>query len=282
MEEVAGLSASPQENYSPYYKDDIDRLRRKIQDFKGGNVVISIPPTALPCPPAPYEYSLLWAEHIRKNNLKAKVVLLDSGSTPQPMPLSNYFKEELDDYRDVIEYVWGAGQVTEVDVNKKQVVTSSREKYEYDVLSLIPQHDVSKFVKELDLNSPGDLFAEVDPLTMRTRKYPDIYALGDVARVPYGKSAYAANFCATMCATSIAKSIGANVVPVNHVVRVSCFPFVNSQQALGMNVEYDVSVINEVVELHTKAQVLAASTSNFSERAMWSKHTLAHTFASGG
>ncbi len=48
-----------------------------IQNFKGGNFIISIPSGAYKCPPAPYERACLIAQYFKSNKIKAKVVVLD-------------------------------------------------------------------------------------------------------------------------------------------------------------------------------------------------------------
>ena len=74
-EEVPGLAEAYHVNASIYDKGTpIIDTRHKIEAFQGGTVVLNSPAVPYKCPPGPYEYALLWAEHIKKKNLKAKVV----------------------------------------------------------------------------------------------------------------------------------------------------------------------------------------------------------------
>ncbi len=63
----------------------------------------------------------------------------------------------------------------------------------YDYLHVIPPQRAPKFVREAGLSWADKWtdqgWVEVDPKTLRHRRYPEIFALGDVAGVPKGKTA---------------------------------------------------------------------------------------------
>jgi NADPH-dependent 2,4-dienoyl-CoA reductase/sulfur reductase-like enzyme len=84
-------------NYSAWFKDDKQMaeyarvhyppafipgsehlaLKRKIWEFEEGDFVITVPPGAYRCPPAPYERAAIIAYVFKKNKVKGKVVILD-------------------------------------------------------------------------------------------------------------------------------------------------------------------------------------------------------------
>ena len=82
-EDVPGLGEAPGLNLSPYeLGSSLLELRRRILAFRGGHVVVSTPASPYKCPPAPYEYALLWAEHLRRRGLPGRVTLVESRSRP--------------------------------------------------------------------------------------------------------------------------------------------------------------------------------------------------------
>jgi len=64
---------------------------------------------------------------------------------------------------------------------------------EYDYIHIIPPQRAPDFVRQSGLawadRWTDQGWVEVDPQTLRHRRYPDIFALGDVAGVPKGKTA---------------------------------------------------------------------------------------------
>ena len=68
----------------------------------------------------------------------------------------------------------------------------------YDYLHVIPPQRAPDFVRESDLpwadRWTDQGWVEVDPGTLRHRRYDDIFALGDIAGVPKGKTAASAKW----------------------------------------------------------------------------------------
>jgi hypothetical protein len=105
----------------------------------------------------------------------------------------------------------------------------------------------------------GDLYVGVDPLTMRSTRHANVYALGDVARVPYGKSAYAADVCAVRCAHAIAGDLGVSRGALERAVSVACFPYVRSDGALAMHVDYEGGGTPSAPTVASRARVAPAN-----------------------
>jgi len=53
-------------------------LKKLLDEFEGGNIVITVPPYPYRCPPAPYERAALIASMIKKNKLKAQIFFIDA------------------------------------------------------------------------------------------------------------------------------------------------------------------------------------------------------------
>jgi len=61
---------------------------------------------------------------------------------------------------------------------------------EFDLLHVVPPQTSHKFVRESPLTSTGN-FIDVDINTLQHKKYPNVFALGDVAATPTAKTAAA-------------------------------------------------------------------------------------------
>lgn len=235
-EEIAGLAENLEANASLYDRSSLAELRRRVEAYQGGTVLLSVPPPPLQCPPAPYEFALLFAERIRRKKFKGKLILLDASTNPEPPSLSRALEAALYQNQDIIEYVPSAGVAT-LDVGAKRVLTTDGEKFAYDLLSLIPPHRAALFIQEAGLSLMGDPFVEVDPFTFRSTKFETIYALGDVARTPYARTASSASITAQICAQEIARALGIQAVSPTSFQSV-CYPYVNRREALSLRLDY--------------------------------------------
>lgn len=275
--------AGPGENVaaecvSPYDRDNLEALKSRLRAFGGGDVVIAISSASTMCPPAPYEFALLLAERIRRERLVGRITLLDSGPAPRPAPLADLFAAEIKRQPDLIEYVASAGDVARVDPAKRLVHTADGEEVRYDLIALFPNGAVAPWIPDLDSSMAGDVYVGVDPLTMRSTRHANVYALGDVARVPYGKSAYAADVCAVRCAHAIAGDFGVSRGALERAVSVACFPYVRSDGALAMHVDYEVGGTPNAPKVVSRARVAPAAAAGVAARRAWERRTLSATF----
>ena len=54
-------------------------LKQRLADFKGGNLLMTIPPLPYRCPPAPYERASMMAHSLKSRGVKnARIVILDA------------------------------------------------------------------------------------------------------------------------------------------------------------------------------------------------------------
>jgi NADPH-dependent 2,4-dienoyl-CoA reductase/sulfur reductase-like enzyme len=233
-EEIEGLAAAT--NLTPWDRAHLPELQKRIAGL-AGTAVIGVPVGALKCPPAPYEYALLLAGHLKKKG-QGRVVLIDAWPTPQPAVAAAGFQEAIDAFGEAIEYVPQA-RVARVDTAAKRVSIADGDEFDYDLLSLIPPNRAWGAVKDLGLAGEGDAFVDVDPLTQRSRKFETFYAVGDVARNPFGKNGGAAVDTGRLAARAIVRRLGlAQVADAPARVRVACYPFVAPDRALAIETDF--------------------------------------------
>ena len=123
FEDIEGLSDDTADNLSLYDRRKIADLRKRVAAPEDETIVVGIPDSRLVCPPAPYEFVLLLAESIRERQAKTRVLVLDANVTPQPEPLAEFFRIELERYQEIVEYVFSVGQIESIDTAAKTVRT---------------------------------------------------------------------------------------------------------------------------------------------------------------
>lgn len=249
-EDIPGLPEAYHINASIYDKGTpIIDARHKIDAFTGGTVVLNAPAVPYKCPPGPYEYALLWADHVKKKNLKAKVILLDAKPSPIPPPNAKGFLDAMAAHKDVLEYQ-PQTKITAVEGRNKVVKTDAGD-VAFDFLSLIPPNKAAEFIKAGGL---GDPFVNVDPVTFRSPKSEFIYAVGDAAQTPYAKSAYTAAVTGKIVGTYIAKAMGAKLAdpaPPHNI----CYPYTGSDKAILTRADWSYETKDGKVQVNTKVTV---------------------------
>jgi NADPH-dependent 2,4-dienoyl-CoA reductase/sulfur reductase-like enzyme len=264
-EEVPGLAEAYHLNASIYDKGTpIIDTRHRIDAFQAGTIVLNAPAVPYKCPPGPYEYALLWAEHIKKKNLKAKVVLLDAKPEPLPGPNKQAFLDAMAARRDVLEYR-PQTKITGIDAGKKTVTTDAGD-VAFDFLSVIPPNRAAAFIKEAGL---GPVFAEVDPVTFRSTKAATVWVVGDAAQTPFTKSAYTASVSGKIVGTHIARALGASAADPGAPHNI-CYPYVSSDQAFLTRADWSFETKDGKVQVAAKITVDNAPKPTFAQlRKAW-------------
>jgi sulfide:quinone oxidoreductase len=278
-EGVKGLDAA-KDNLTPWNRAHVAELRKRIANLSGGTAVIGVPVGALKCPPAPYEFALLLAGHLKKRG-EGRVVLIDSWPTPQPAVVATGFQAAIDGFAGRIEYVPQA-RIERVDAAARKVLTADGDEFAYDLLSLIPPNRAWSAVADLGLAMEGDAFVEVDPLTQRSRKFETLYAAGDVARNPFGKNGGAAWDTGRLAARAVARALGpgAGADPAARV-RVACYPLVTPDRALAIETDFTLTAsagMEASIDMKSSGDPVPGA-GNLAKRRAWEAEAFKSAFA---
>lgn len=239
-EDVPGLAGQPGMNLCPYARpSDIVDLRQRIERFEGGHVVIGTPNTPYKCPPAPYEYALLWATHIERRRLRARITFIDPRSRPTPSSVASGLMEAMEAHARVLTYE-PVAQVHAVDPETRSVDTEAG-RLSFDVLSLIPPNTVLPFVREAGLGNP---FVDVDLRTFRSLRDERVYAVGDNADTPFAKTGHTAMDSARIAGLWIARNLGART-PEPGLPGNVCYPLVAPDRALRIETRWTLEPEND-------------------------------------
>lgn len=108
-------------------------LKKKLDDFKGGDLVMTLPPLPYRCPPSPYERACAIGWLIKSRRIKGKLIVLD----PNPLPpaFSQAFGGQ---YREQIDYVPHA-RVKSLDPFNRKIVTDFEDIRFDDAIIMAPQ-----------------------------------------------------------------------------------------------------------------------------------------------
>ena len=215
-------------------------LKTKVQDFEEGNFVLTVPGGNYRCLPAPYERACLIAWYMKKEQIPGKVILLDEN--PDITIKKDGFHSAFDKlYKDYIEYLPGS-IITEIDLDKKRVVTELGEEIDFADAALYPRVRGGKILEAAGV-AKDSVFnkaeADIDPFTYQTREDPDIYCAGDVRPMGFSKSGNTANSEGHIVAKMIAARINGKEAPWQSPLTV-CYSAVSGDpvRAISVNAQY--------------------------------------------
>lgn len=232
-------------------------LKRKVKDFKGGTLVMTLPPPPHRCPPSPYERACLIAWHIKKNKIPGKILILDP--KPRVAPISMGYQlafQEL--YPDIITHVPNA-RVQEVDPFNKRIKTAAGE-FKFDDAILMPPHQAADMVWHAgligkDASGKPTGWADMHPRLFQAHGDDSVYFVGDLMGPisdqfgHYPKSGHVANYVGRIVAQNIAERVAGKPV-IARLPDNLCYMMVNAepQEEISVKFEYEVDPTGKVIQ----------------------------------
>jgi len=221
-------------------------LKRKIQGFEGGTIVMTLPPPPHRCPPSPYERACLMADHFQRRKLKAKIIILDP--KPRIAPIGAGYRMAFEDlYGDTITHVPNAA-VKELDPFNKVVKTAAGD-FRFDDAVFMGHHMAADLVWKLGAigrtaeGKPTN-WAAVHPEFYNLKDDPQVYVIGDsVGAVSpqfghYPKSGHVAQRMGRSVAGYIAQQARGQA-PTAELIDNLCYMLVNTDPLEAISVQFD-------------------------------------------
>jgi sulfide:quinone oxidoreductase len=178
-----------------------ERMRDALPEFRGGTILIGVLGQPYKCPPAPFEGAFLLHDQLVERGIRDQTEIRVVAPMAAPVPVtpevSQRFLDELAERG--IEYL-AKNRVVELDPANKEAVLESGERMSYDLFVGIPVHRVPAVVEESGLTENG--WVAVDRGNLMTR-FPNVYAVGDVAGLPMAKAGVFAENAAGVVADDI-------------------------------------------------------------------------------
>lgn len=187
-----------------------ERMRDVLPTFESGTILIGILGHPFKCPPAPFEGALLLHDHLVQRGIRDAAEIRVIGPMAAPVPVTKEVSQSILDALGTrgIEYV-GNQRITELDTASKTARLASGDSMPYDLFVGIPVHRVPDVVEASGLAVDG--WIPVDHTNLATR-FPDVYAVGDVAGAPVAKAGVFAESAAAVVADDIAARLHGEVL----------------------------------------------------------------------
>jgi len=203
-------------------------LRNKVQNFKGGNFILTVPSGNYRCLPAPYERACVIADYFKQKKLKAKVILLDENNTITIKKQG--FQSAFDElYADYIQYVPNT-IIKNIDLDNK-IVETEFEEIEFEEAAFYPHVRGAKILERVGIakDAKNMLEGNIDPLTYEVKDEKDIFITGDSRPMGFSKSGNTSNSEGHHVAKLIAQKINKSKKIEWYPPTTTCFSAVSIQ-----------------------------------------------------
>ena len=197
------------------------RLSDALSSFRGGRAVVGVCGAPFKCPPAPSEAALLLHDYLSVRGLRgsSEISLIMPFGTPVP-PSPDTSAALLEAFAErEIEFV-ADRKVASLDVTRKVVVLEEGTEVPYDLFLGVPKHRAPHVVLESGMAENG--YIPVDSRTLESR-FPNVYAVGDVATVGVPKAGVFSERQARVVAEAIVARRTGDEPPAGYDGRGSCY-----------------------------------------------------------
>ena len=243
-----------QEAHHFYTAEASARMRKALDAFTGGKIVIGIAGIPYKCPPAPLEVAFLVESELRERGLREKTQLQFLSPINRAFTIESVSEMATPIFAEKgIDLQLLAG-IDSIDAERKVVITDAMEEYPYDLLICVPPHKGSQVVIDSGL-APKSGWLPTDRYTLQVKKmaapgtrdedverYPNVYALGDATDLPLSKAGSTAHFEAPIVAERVAAAVLGRQPSGRHALytgKVMCFFEVGDGKGTLLSFDYD-------------------------------------------
>lgn len=218
--------------------DGAVQLRRALQNWNGGRLVVHIVEMPIKCPVAPLEFAFLADAFFRMHGMRDSVEL--SFVTPLPgaftKPISSaILGSMLDERRIQVE----ADFATErIDPEAKTVVSYDGREVAFDLLVTVPLNMGAEYVSRAALGDELN-YLRVNPRTLQSVTYENIFAVGDATDLPASKAGSVAHFAIDDLVANIAAHAGGRSLPGSFDGHANCYVESGDGKALLIDFNYE-------------------------------------------
>ncbi|HYL39709.1 MAG TPA: FAD/NAD(P)-binding oxidoreductase [Candidatus Binatus sp.] len=218
------------------------RLRKALDAFTGGRLVVGIASMPYKCPPAPLEVAFLIEAELRERGLR------DRSQVHYCSPIGRAFTiESVSEMATPILEQKGIElhtffNVEAIDPERKVVQSLEGEELGYDLLVLVPPHRGAPFLVESGLAPAPGGWLPTDRFTLRVGGRPNVFALGDATDLPLSKAGSTAHFEAPVVVEGVVAGLERREPAGKHAAyegNVMCFFEVGDGKGTLLRFDYD-------------------------------------------
>jgi len=225
-----------------YTADAALRLRKALDAFTGGKIVIGIASMPYKCPPAPLEVAFLIESELRERGLREKSEIHFASPIGRAFTIESVSEMATPILAEKHIELHTFFNVEAIDPERKVVLSLEGEELPYDLLILVPPHKGQQFLMDSGLAPAPGGWLPTDRHTLRVGGRANVYALGDATDLPLSKAGSTAHFEAPVVAEQVAAAVEKRVPSGKHASyegKVMCFFEIGDGKGTLLQFDYD-------------------------------------------
>jgi sulfide:quinone oxidoreductase len=239
-QEIDGMMDGWQKEIFTFYTlEGAVNLAKAMREFKGGKLVLNIAEMPFKCPVAPLEFIYMADYFFSKRGIRDKVEI--RLVTPLPgaftKPKASAFFSKLAEEKNLKITV--SFDLTEVDCSKKQIVSATGQKVDYDLLVSIPPNVGARFLVDSGVAMDEVGYVRTDKKTLKAVDHEDMFVLGDGSNLPTSKAGSVAHFSAEVMVDNFLREISGEPVKEEYDGHANCFIETGFDKAALIDFNYD-------------------------------------------
>ena len=221
-----------------YSFDGAQALTRALADFDGGRFVVHITDMPIKCPVAPLEFTFLADAYFRERGVRDRVEMVYvtplSGAFTKPIS-SAHLGSMLEQRKVRVETDF---LIERIDPDTKNLVSYDEREVPFDLLVTVPLNMGADFVARSGLGDDLN-YVPVDKHTLLSKKYPNIFAVGDACDIPASKAGSVAHFSVEVFAGNFTDYIDGKPMTGAFDGHTNCFIESGDGKGLLIDFNYD-------------------------------------------
>ncbi|QIK77250.1 NAD(P)/FAD-dependent oxidoreductase [Nocardioides piscis] len=221
-----------------YTLEGAEALADALSRFDGGRLVVHITEMPIKCPVAPLEFTFLADAWLRGRGLRDRVELVYvtplDGAFTKPVA-SAHLGGMLDERKVLVETDF---MVERIDDEQKMLVSYDEREIPFDLLVTIPLNMGADFVARSGLGDELN-YVPVDKHTQLSRKFDNIFAIGDASDIPASKAGSVAHFSVEIFVDNFLQHIAGRAMTGAFDGHANCFVESGDDKALLIDFNYD-------------------------------------------
>lgn len=239
-EEIEGMKGSEwgKSVFTFYTFEGAKALRDKLKNWEGGKLVVHITEMPIKCPVAPLEFAFLADSFFKDKGMRDKVdityVTPLSGAFTKPKATATleYLLKEKNIH---IEPDFA---IESVDNDAKTIIDYGGKTVPFDLLVTVPTNKGSDVIERSGMGDELN-FIPTDKATLQSKKYPDVFIIGDATNVPTSKAGSVVHFEAEILTENILRYIKGQKMEEEFDGHANCFIETGGGKALLIDFNYD-------------------------------------------
>ena len=214
-------------------------LRKALEQFDGGRLVVNLIDMPIKCPVAPLEFAFLADWYLRERGIRNRTDIVYAtpldGAFTKPIA-SEHLASLLVEKEIELVTEFNAGEVDGVGGG---LTSYDGRVLDFDLLVTIPLHGGAAYLER----SPGlgDAlgFVPTDKRTLQSPDMPNVFALGDATDLPTSKAGSVTHFEAEVLTENVARYLADEELDAGYDGHANCFIETGFHKALLIDFNYD-------------------------------------------